>query len=76
MIKFFDIEKDGPRPRQDIAKYSDVKEEFAYAIDSMFEKENYSKSVSYTHLDVYKRQEKYHNQKPSLLKKRSMKWEM
>ena len=43
MIKFFNIEKDGPRPRKDIAKYSDVKEEFSYAIDSMFEKEHYSK---------------------------------
>lgn len=43
MIKFFDIEKDGPRPRKDIAKYSDVKEEFSYAIDSMFESEFYSK---------------------------------
>ena len=43
MIKFLGIEKDGPRPRKDISKYSDVKEEFSYAIDSMFEKENYSK---------------------------------
>ena len=43
MIKFFGIEKDGPRPRKDISKYSDVKEEFSYAIDSMFEAENYSK---------------------------------
>lgn len=43
MIKFFSIEKDGPRPRKDIAKYSDVKEEFSYAIDSMFESENFSK---------------------------------
>ncbi|HIR49021.1 MAG TPA: glutamate--tRNA ligase [Candidatus Faecimonas gallistercoris] len=43
MIKFLSIEKDGPRPRKDISKYSDVKEEFSYAIDSMFKKENYSK---------------------------------
>ena len=43
MIKFLNIEKDGDRPRKDISKYSDVKEEFSYAIDSMFEKENYSK---------------------------------
>ena len=43
MIKFLNIEKDGDRPRKDIAKYSDVKEEFSYAIDSMFETENYSK---------------------------------
>ncbi len=43
MIKFFNIEKDGPRPRKDISKYSEVKEEFSYAIDSMFEKEAYSK---------------------------------
>ena len=46
MIKFLNIEKDGPRPRKDIAKYSDVKEEFSYAIDSLFEKENYSKNES------------------------------
>ena len=43
MIKFLSIEKDGPRPRKDISKYSDVKEEFSYAIDSVFENENYSK---------------------------------
>ena len=43
MIKFLSIEKDGPRPRKDISKYSDVREEFSYAIDSIFEKENYSK---------------------------------
>ena len=43
MIQFLSIEKDGPRPRKDIAKYSDVKEEFSYAIDSMFENEFYSK---------------------------------
>ena len=46
MIKFFNIEKDGDRPRKDIAKYSDVKEEFSYAIDYLFEKENYSKNES------------------------------
>jgi len=46
MIKFFGIEKDGDRPRKDIAKYSDVKEEFSYALDSSFEKENYSKLES------------------------------
>ena len=46
MIKFLNIEKDGDRPRKDIAKYSDVKEEFSYAIDSIFEKENYSKNES------------------------------
>lgn len=43
MIKFLDIEKDGDRPRKDIAKYSDVKEEFSYAIDSIFKNENYAK---------------------------------
>ena len=43
MINFLSIEKDGPRPRKDISKYSDVKEEFSYAIDKMFEEENYSK---------------------------------
>lgn len=43
MIKFLNIEKDGERPRKDISKYSDVKEEFSYAIDSMFTLENYSK---------------------------------
>ena len=46
MVKFLNIEKDGDRPRKDIAKYSDVKEEFSYAIDSIFEKENYSKNES------------------------------
>lgn len=43
MIKFLSIEKDGDRPRKDIAKYSDVKEEFSYALDDMFEEEDYSK---------------------------------
>lgn len=45
MISFLNIEKDGDRPRKDIAKYSDVKEEFSYAIDSIFKKENYSKFI-------------------------------
>ncbi len=43
MILFLSIEKDGPRPRKDISKYSDVKEEFSYAIDELFEKEKYQK---------------------------------
>lgn len=43
MIKFLSIEKDGPRPRKDISKYSDVEEEFSYAIDELFESEAYSK---------------------------------
>lgn len=43
MIKFLSIEKDGPRPRKDIAKYSDVKEEFSYAIDKEFFEEKYRK---------------------------------
>ena len=43
MIKFFNIEKDGDRPRKDISKYSDVREEFSYAVDEYFKEENYSK---------------------------------
>jgi len=43
MIQFFNIEKNGDRPRKDIAKYSDVKEEFSYAIDDLFRKEDYIK---------------------------------
>ena len=43
MIKFLNIEKDGARPRKDITKYSDVKDEFSYAIDDIFYKEKYSK---------------------------------
>ncbi|MBR3210979.1 MAG: glutamate--tRNA ligase [Bacilli bacterium] len=43
MISFFSIEKDGPRPRKDISKYSEVKEEFSYAIDSQFKEEGYAK---------------------------------
>ena len=52
MIKFFNIEKDGDRPRKDIAKYSDVKEEFSYAIDSIFKAENYSKFEGEKKYDV------------------------
>ena len=52
MIKFLSIEKDGDRPRKDIAKYSDVKEEFSYAIDSIFKKENFSKLESEKTYDV------------------------
>lgn len=52
MIKFLSIEKDGPRPRKDIAKYSDVKEEFSYAIDSQFENENYAKLDSDKEYDI------------------------
>ena len=52
MIKFLNIEKEGPRPRKDISKYSEVKEEFSYAIDSLFEKENYSKNESEKEYDI------------------------
>ena len=52
MIKFLNIEKDGPRPRKDISKYSEVKEEFSYAIDSLFEKEHYSKNESEKEYDI------------------------
>lgn len=52
MIKFLNIEKDGDRPRKDIAKYSDVREEFSYAIDELFEKENYSKLESDKNYDL------------------------
>ena len=43
MIAFLSVEKDGERPRKDISKYSDVKEEFSYATLDMFTKEDYSK---------------------------------
>ena len=52
MIKFLSIEKDGPRPRKDISRYSEVKEEFSYAIDSLFEKEKYSKNESEKTYDI------------------------
>lgn len=52
MIAFLSIEKDGDRPRKDIAKYSDVKEEFSYAIDSIFKSENYSKLDGEKQYDV------------------------
>jgi len=52
MIQFLSIEKDGPRPRKDIAKYSDVKEEFSYATDEQFTKENFSKLDSDKDYDI------------------------
>ncbi len=52
MKKFLDIEKEGPRPRKDIGMYSEVKEEFSYAIDSMFKDENYSKNESEKEYDI------------------------
>ncbi len=52
MIKFLNIEKDGARPRKDISKYSDVKEEFSYAIDSLFEKESYQRLDSNKTYDI------------------------
>lgn len=52
MIAFLSIEKDGPRPRKDISKYSEVKEEFSYAIDDFFEKENYAKLDTDKEYDV------------------------
>lgn len=42
MIQFLNIEKDSLRPRKDISKYSEVKDEFLYAIDELFRKEAYS----------------------------------
>lgn len=52
MTLFLSIEKDGDRPRKDISKYSDVKEEFSYAIDSIFKSENYSKLDGEKQYDV------------------------
>lgn len=52
MIAFLSIEKAGPRPRKDISKYSEVKEEFSYAIDEFFEKENYAKLDTDKEYDV------------------------
>ena len=52
MIAFLSIEKDGPRPRKDVSKYSEVKEEFSYAIDEFFEKENYAKLDTDKEYDV------------------------
>lgn len=52
MINFLNIEKDGDRPRKDISKYSDVKEEFSYAIDELFKNENYSKLDSFKEYDL------------------------
>ena len=52
MIKYLNIEKDGPRPRKDISKYSEVKEEFSYAIDKIFIKEKYSKNESDKKYDI------------------------
>ena len=43
MINFLNIEKDSDRPRKDISKYSDIKEEFSYSLLEDFKKENYSK---------------------------------
>ncbi|MBQ8534591.1 MAG: glutamate--tRNA ligase [Bacilli bacterium] len=52
MIAFLSIEKDGPRPRKDISKYSEVKEEFSYAIDEFFAGENYAKLDTDKEYDV------------------------
>ena len=52
MIKFLSIEKDGPRPRKDISKYSEVKEEFSYAIDTFFENEHFAKLDTDKEYDV------------------------
>lgn len=52
MIRFLSIEKDGPRPRKDIAMYKDVKEEFSYAIDSIFKDEKYAKLDSDKEYDM------------------------
>lgn len=52
MIAFLSIEKDGPRPRKDISKYSEVKEEFSYAIDEFFANENYAKLDTDKEYDV------------------------
>jgi len=52
MIKFLNIEKDTTRPRKDISKYSDLKEEFSYAIDELFIKENYKKLETNKEYDI------------------------
>ncbi|MGL4774572.1 MAG: glutamate--tRNA ligase [Clostridium sp.] len=38
-LKFFNIDKDGPKPRKDFAKWEDVKEKVFYYFDELFTKE-------------------------------------
>ncbi len=51
-IAFLNIEREGPRPRRDIAKYKDVKEEFSYFFDSLFMKEHPYQNVELTKEDL------------------------
>ncbi|MGL5150649.1 MAG: glutamate--tRNA ligase [Clostridium sp.] len=38
-LQFFNIDKDGPKPRKDYAKWSDVREKVFYYFDELFNKE-------------------------------------
>lgn len=38
-LKFFNIDKDGPKPRKDFAKWDDVKEKVFYYFDELFSRE-------------------------------------
>ncbi len=61
MISFLNIEREVDRPRKDIGKYSDIKNEFNYVFDELFEKEEvnlvnkdkYSTDFLSAYLDAY-----------------------
>ncbi len=61
MINFLNIEREVERPRKDIGKYSDIKSEFSYVFDELFEKDEanldnkdkYSTEFLSAYLDVY-----------------------
>lgn len=51
-IAFLNIEREGPRPRRDIAKYKDVKKEFSYFFDELFLKEHPYRDVTINKKDL------------------------
>ena len=55
MKEVFNIDKEGPKPRKDFAKWSDVREKVFYFFDSLFDKDENIEIPKYIDMDEAKR---------------------
>ncbi len=52
LIKFLDIERNGKRPRKDIATYKDIKEESSYMFKELFYNDDVYKNIEKKNTDI------------------------
>ena len=52
VIKFLEIERNGKRPRKDIATYKDIKKEMSYIFEELFYNENTYKEIEKQDIEI------------------------